>query len=559
MEILNSEKKNDESYLPDVNKTFQNTDEASEENEITNLPPISSDEQKSEKDDGMEEPPQEEEKQNQTNDKEVLSDRSTEQQSDRDGQHAGEVEQATKAEQEPQVDREPQQEYDDTYHSTLVTDTDEQHKNDTERENRHGSENDGRDSVVDDREEDEHKEIPDETYGGLQDDYGKKSHRSDSSMSSRSEDSDKAKEDQKTEPVKQNQAQQSRKSVRMDDSVKTNKTSTTTTKTKGNTPSSSSNSSSPAHKHATRTTSRSAQPFRRPDHKPEASTKSTSFVSLRRPKTSNYGSMISRESNKKKDYFQEELRRLRVRLGKEAENIKKPQFKEHVPFVWTSLEPYYNTYVPNYLINLPDEELQPQRPVSRGRPPQGDDFHQGYTTRSTAIGLCDPWIDLRMDKNILPKLEQPKGQGRDKPKSQKKKKESSPKEGSTRLPKFPVVDFNSGKENATKKFPYNEVAKFRTELKDRFSSNAKKKVNKDYKRTKDDFYRMDLHKLDEIHPLNRPHMRRTYFAYLQNTPGSRKAVKDCVKTLDTDEGNEQDEQETPALEETHHQQAVAST
>ncbi|XP_033726896.1 uncharacterized protein LOC117316433 isoform X4 [Pecten maximus] len=513
MEILNSEKKNDESYLPDVNKTFQNTDEASEENEITNLPPISSDEQKSEKDDGMEEPPQEEEKQNQTNDKEVLSDRSTEQQSDRDGQHAGEVEQATKAEQEPQVDREPQQEYDDTYHSTLVTDTDEQHKNDTERENRHGSENDGRDSVVDDREEDEHKEIPDETYGGLQDDYGKKSHRSDSSMSSRSEDSDKAKEDQKTEPVKQNQAQQSRKSVRMDDSVKTNKTSTTTTKTKG----------------------------KKQDNKKEKPAKK------------------GEESNKKKDYFQEELRRLRVRLGKEAENIKKPQFKEHVPFVWTSLEPYYNTYVPNYLINLPDEELQPQRPVSRGRPPQGDDFHQGYTTRSTAIGLCDPWIDLRMDKNILPKLEQPKGQGRDKPKSQKKKKESSPKEGSTRLPKFPVVDFNSGKENATKKFPYNEVAKFRTELKDRFSSNAKKKVNKDYKRTKDDFYRMDLHKLDEIHPLNRPHMRRTYFAYLQNTPGSRKAVKDCVKTLDTDEGNEQDEQETPALEETHHQQAVAST
>lgn len=249
------------------------------------------------------------------------------------------------------------------------------------------------------------------------------------------------------------------------------------------------------------------------------------------------------DGNKKRDYFQEELRRLRVRLGKEAENIKKPQFKEHVPFVWTSLEPYYNTYVPNYLINL-----------------QGDDFHQGYTTRSTAIGLCDPWIDLRMDKNVLPKLEQPKGQGREKPKSHKKKKDPAPKEGSTRLPKFPVVDFNSGKENATKKFPYNEVAKFRTELKDRFSSNAKKKVNKDYKRTKDDFYRMDLHKLDEIHPLNRPHMRRTYFAYLQNTPGSRKAIKDCVKTLENEEGTETEnqQQETPALDETQQQQAVAA-
>ena len=42
-----------------------------------------------------------------------------------------------------------------------------------------------------------------------------------------------------------------------------------------------------------------------------------------------------------------------------------------------------------------------------------------------------------------------------------KSKEKPPNKGSTRLPKFPVVDFSSSKENATKCFPYSEVPKFR--------------------------------------------------------------------------------------------------
>lgn len=28
-----------------------------------------------------------------------------------------------------------------------------------------------------------------------------------------------------------------------------------------------------------------------------------------------------------------------------------------------------------------------------------------YTTRKTAIGLCDPWQSLDMDRRILPRLE----------------------------------------------------------------------------------------------------------------------------------------------------------
>ncbi|XP_021377604.1 glutamic acid-rich protein-like isoform X1 [Mizuhopecten yessoensis] len=554
------ENKMDDNNLSQENVNSVNNNDAenaSKENGMSYANPVSSDQRKP--DDSYETP--QEVKSDRTNDEDVLSERKTVQidQSEGDEQQQRDIKNASEPEREltsDQDEADPANADYETKDSSKVDDDDQTRNDFTDTDNayeteiRSESKDERRYSEDEDKEGEEHKEIPDETYEGIHDDYEQKSRRSYSSMSSRSTDDAKSAKDEKGKPFKQDQSQQSKKSVRMDENVQSNQPRTASTKPKGNTPS----SPSPAQKHATRNSSRSAQPFSRPVHKPEATTKAVSYTSLRRPKTSNYGSMISRESNKKKDYFQEELRRLRVRLGKDAENIKKPQFKEHVPFVWTSLEPYYNTYVPNYLINLPDEELQPQRPVSRGRPSQGDDFHQGYTTRSTAIGLCDPWIDLRMDQSILPKLEQPK-QGKDKPKAQKKKKDASQKAGSTRLPKFPVVDFNAKKENATRKFPYNEVAKFRTELKGRFSSNAQKKVDMDYQRTKDDFYRMDLHRLDEVHPLNRPHMRKTYFAYLQNTPGSRKAVKDCVKTLDTDESGPR--QDTP-LEEKQHQQAVAS-
>ena len=74
--------------------------------------------------------------------------------------------------------------------------------------------------------------------------------------------------------------------------------------------------------------------------------------------------------------------------------------------------------------------------------------------------------------------------------------------------------------------------RFRQEIDQRFSLHAPQKVDSDYKRTKEDFYRMELDKLDDVHPLNRPHMRKAYFAYLQNTPGSKKAITECVKSLD---------------------------
>ena len=70
---------------------------------------------------------------------------------------------------------------------------------------------------------------------------------------------------------------------------------------------------------------------------------------------------------------------------------------------------------------------------------------------------------------------------------------------------------------------------YRQQLREKYSQNAGSRVDEEYTRTKQDYYRMDLDKLEEIHPLNRDHMRETYFAYLQNNPGSKKAIQECVK------------------------------
>lgn len=89
----------------------------------------------------------------------------------------------------------------------------------------------------------------------------------------------------------------------------------------------------------------------------------------------------------------------------------------------------------------------------------------------------------------------------------------------------------------------------RKELKEKYSSQGKAKIDSDYQRTKVDFYRMELHKLGDVHPMNRGNMTAAYFAYLQNTPGSRKAVKECVKKIVKEDKNEEEEEESETKEE----------
>ncbi|XP_067667859.1 dentin sialophosphoprotein-like [Haliotis asinina] len=224
--------------------------------------------------------------------------------------------------------------------------------------------------------------------------------------------------------------------------------------------------------------------------------------------------------SKQREFFKEELKRLEEALKREKSKIIKPDVKKHTPYIFNTLEPYYNTSTVRYLVELPEE------------------VQHRFVSRKTAIGLCDPWVDYSMDTQFLPRISSSSSsravnrhhemEKRDEKIREREKR--SKKEGSTRLPKFPVVTLDS-KEYATKALYYSDVPELRRELRDKYSQNATKKIDEDYTRTKQDFYRMDLDKLDEVHPLNRPHMRNAYFAYLQNTPGSRKAVVECVKGL----------------------------
>ncbi|XP_070209070.1 neurofilament heavy polypeptide-like isoform X2 [Littorina saxatilis] len=221
---------------------------------------------------------------------------------------------------------------------------------------------------------------------------------------------------------------------------------------------------------------------------------------------------------RQREFFKEELRRLQDGLKRESSKIVPPNRRKYTPFVFNTLEPYYNTYTTRYLIDMPDESEQ---------------FFT-FSSRNTAQGLTDPWTDLRMDQEILPQISsRPNTRSEPKLRRKKGKKSSEPnrKEGSTRLPKFPVVTLET-KELATKQLYHSDVPMLRKELKTKYSSQARTKVDADYKRTQQDFYRMELDRMEKVAPTSRRHLTSTYMAYLQNTPGSRRAVSDCVRTLE---------------------------
>ncbi|WAR18099.1 hypothetical protein MAR_032693 [Mya arenaria] len=255
------------------------------------------------------------------------------------------------------------------------------------------------------------------------------------------------------------------------------------------------------------------------------SSRSTSGKSvISRPRTTL--GFASDQKKKERDFFHAELKRLKDSLRSESKKISKPKVRDHYPDVFTSLEPYYNTYTANYLINMPDlgyKEKQPRDCASRESEDAQPDLM--FTTRKTAIGLCDPEKSLHMDREVLPKLETAEirrrrmehmhHMGDNKPKSAGAKlehKDTTPrdkkpeaKQGSTRLPKFPVIQ-PPNSDLTTKELVYSDVPMLR---------------------------------FDEYGAKSKPHMRAAYFAYLQNTPGSRKAIYDCMKEMSSKKKKEE--------------------
>ncbi|XP_070534249.1 uncharacterized protein [Ptychodera flava] len=162
-----------------------------------------------------------------------------------------------------------------------------------------------------------------------------------------------------------------------------------------------------------------------------------------------------------------------------------------------------------------------------------NEVRHGWITRKTAVNLVDPEVSHRMDVELDPV---PDSQVVLSPREKKKeKKEPVKKEGSTRLPKWPVVKMEGYDDMANKDMDWSDVPKLREELKQKYSGNATERVKKDYQRTRQDWTRMELDELKKINPVNREHMKITCNAYLGTSPGSKKAVTSLAKTLKDDE------------------------
>ncbi len=71
----------------------------------------------------------------------------------------------------------------------------------------------------------------------------------------------------------------------------------------------------------------------------------------------------------------------------------------------------------------------------------------------------------------------------------------------------------------------------RSFVRNRYTAKAGSRIEKDYKRTRDDFYRMQLDNISDYHETNRDNMVRVYHSYLENTPGSKKALRELIEQI----------------------------
>eukprot|EP00057_Strongylocentrotus_purpuratus_P035568 XP_800023.1 PREDICTED: myb-like protein X [Strongylocentrotus purpuratus] len=224
----------------------------------------------------------------------------------------------------------------------------------------------------------------------------------------------------------------------------------------------------------------------------------------------------SPRAKRNKAFIAAEFNRVRESLDVEKTRITKPEYKEYSPFIWTSLEPYHNTYTVNYLLDYPEH------------------VRHGYITRKTAIGIVDPEVSHSMDTSLD---EVPKSSPRSPreeymvPKINRGEKAKAAK-GSTRLPHWPVVKYNRPSMANEKQLNWGDVPKLREDLHTKYSSNAQDRLKYDSKRTKHDWYRMDLAQLKDINEVSRSHMKVTCHAYLGTSAGAKKAITSLAKVLE---------------------------
>lgn len=208
------------------------------------------------------------------------------------------------------------------------------------------------------------------------------------------------------------------------------------------------------------------------------------------------------------EFTQIELSRIKAGLSKEVAQIKYPKRQDFKPFVFNNLSPYYDIKETEMLVNAPEKMNS-----------------VGYYNRYTALSIVEPWVSHRMEHNLAPIMSRSLNHnagGRshleDLSTFERPKREEL--EGSTLAPNFPKIIIKKPKD-MNGPFYFDDVPVIRKELKNNLTNHTR--FEEDRNRTINDYYRMNLDTTAE-----KEKMKDAYHAYLENTPGSKKALHELL-------------------------------
>ncbi|XP_031555258.1 uncharacterized protein LOC116292142 [Actinia tenebrosa] len=197
---------------------------------------------------------------------------------------------------------------------------------------------------------------------------------------------------------------------------------------------------------------------------------------------------------------------------------KQPTLKAYTPDTSNDLASYYNKYIVDYMIS--DQEDYVPRP--------------GWGMRATSLKIVEPEVTWRMDNFPGPVYDSvvPRGYYKEGLWS-KNLSGLDPNQGSTRLPPIPKVKFPKLNNDNYRHFKmnYDHVKPFRAEVKNVQDSKYKRRMQDDYKRTVNDWNRMNLAEIYQLPPQSSYNVKKAIQTYLGASKGCHKALNPLLKDM----------------------------
>eukprot|EP00795_Rhopilema_esculentum_P008275 gene8275-14231_t len=231
----------------------------------------------------------------------------------------------------------------------------------------------------------------------------------------------------------------------------------------------------------------------------------------------------STSDSKMKNQMMAELERVKKEMIYSASLIKRPKAKPYTPDIFNDLGPYYNKYLIDY--------------ITRDQDPLYKSWGT-YGQRETALQIVDPEMSLKMDTFPLPPVHSKVPGQVYKIKVWSKNLSGKDQElGSTRLPPVPSLGVKklANPEYQHFKMTFDEVPKFRQDVKKMYSAIELKREKSDYQRVQKDWKRMNLDELKELPERSRVHYGKAVSTYLGTSKGSSKAVHQLGSSMSTPE------------------------